>query len=35
MVFNIMMGIKKAADSISDFPLYELTEKDYKVKAVH
>lgn len=35
MVFNIMMGVKKAVDSISDFPLYELTDNDYKVKAVH
>lgn len=29
------MGIKKSIDSISEIPLYELQENDFKIKAVH
>ena len=32
LVFNIMLGIKKAVDSTLDIPLLEPTEKDFKIK---
>lgn len=32
LVFNIMLGIKKAIDSTLDIPLYEPTEKDLMIK---
>ena len=32
MVFNIMLGIKKAVDCASDIPLARLTPKDFKLK---
>lgn len=35
LVFNIMLGIKKAIDSTLDIPLLEPTEKDFKIKCKH
>lgn len=32
LVFNIMLGVKKSIDSTLDIPLYEASEKDYKIK---
>lgn len=32
LVFNIMLGIKKATEAIIDFPLFELQKKDFKIK---
>lgn len=32
MVFNIMLGIKKAVDSTLDLPLLKVTDKDFNVK---
>ena len=32
MVFNIMLGIKKAVDSTFDIPLLHATEKDFHLK---
>lgn len=33
LVFNIMLGIKKAVDSTLDIPLIEPTAKDFKIKS--
>eukprot|EP00347_Sterkiella_histriomuscorum_P010876 403374581 len=35
LVFNIMLGIKKAIDSTLDIPMLEPTEKDFKIKCKH
>ena len=32
MVFNIMLGIKKAVDSTYDLPMMQPTDKDFKIK---
>ncbi len=32
MVFNIMLGIKKAVDATLDMPLLKLTTKDFNLK---
>ena len=32
LVFNIMLGIKKAIDSTLDIPLLDPTEKDFKIR---
>jgi len=32
LVFNIMLGIKKAIEAVIDFPLFELQKKDFKIK---
>lgn len=32
LVFNIMLGIKKAIDSTLDIPMLEPVEKDFKIK---
>lgn len=32
MVFNIMLGIKKAVDSAYEIPLLKITDKDFKLK---
>jgi hypothetical protein len=32
LVFNIMLGIKKAIDSTLDIPMLEPTEKDLNIK---
>ena len=32
MVFNIMLGIKKAVDSTFDIPLLNATDKDFHLK---
>ena len=32
LVFNIMLGIRKAVDSTLDIPLVEPTEKDFKIR---
>ena len=32
LVFNIMLGIKKAIDSTHDIPMLEPTEKDFKIR---
>ena len=34
LVFNIMLGIKKAIDSVSENPLMEF-EHDYKIKCIY
>jgi 1-phosphatidylinositol-4-phosphate 5-kinase len=33
MVFNIMLGIKKAVDSTLDMPLLKITDKDFELKS--
>lgn len=33
LVFNIMLGIKKAIDSTLDIPMIQTTEKDFKIKS--
>ncbi len=36
MVFNIMIGVKRAIDSVSEIPLIqELQDYDYKIKSIH
>jgi len=35
LVFNIMLGIKKAIEAVIDFPLFELQKKDFKIKWVY
>ena len=32
LVFNMMVGIKKAVDSSVDFPGYTITKRDYSLK---
>lgn len=32
LVFNIMLGIKKAIDAVIDFPFNEIQKKDFKIK---
>ena len=32
MVFNIMVGIKRAVDGTLDLPMLKLTDKDFKIK---
>jgi hypothetical protein len=32
LVFNIMLGIKKATEAVIDFPMFELQKKDFKIK---
>ena len=32
MVFNIMLGIKKSVDATFQIPMYEPTEKDFKIR---
>lgn len=32
LVFNIMLGIKKAIEAVIDFPMFELQKKDFKIK---
>ena len=32
LVFNIMLGIKKAIDSVIDFPFNEIQKKDFNIK---
>ena len=33
MVFNIMVGIKRAVDGTLDLPLIKVTDKDFKLKS--
>lgn len=33
MVFNIMVGIKRAVDGTIDLPLIKVTDKDFKLKS--
>ena len=35
LVFNIMLGIKKAIDAVFDFPFNEIQKKDFKIKWVY
>lgn len=35
LVFNIMLGVKKAIDSVINFPMFELQKKDFKIKCVY
>mmetsp|Transcript_18818 Transcript_18818/g.18484 ORF Transcript_18818/g.18484 Transcript_18818/m.18484 type:complete len:145 (+) Transcript_18818:252-686(+) len=32
LVFNIMLGVRKAIDSVINFPIFELQKKDFKIK---
>jgi len=32
LVFNIMLGVKKAIDGVIYFPMFELQKKDFKIK---
>lgn len=32
LVFNIMLGIKKAIEAVIDFPMFEIQKKDFKIK---
>lgn len=35
MVFNVMLGIKKAVDGTTDLPNFEPTDKDFNLKSIH
>ena len=32
LVFNIMLGIKKAIEAVIDFPMFEIQKKDFQIK---
>jgi 1-phosphatidylinositol-4-phosphate 5-kinase len=35
MVLNIMIGIKKSVDASLDIPMYQPSEKDYRIKCMY
>lgn len=35
LVFNIMLGVKKAIEAVIDFPMFEIQSKDFKIKCVY